>query len=240
MTAPQTATPATLIARAMDMADIPQTSAWVDSTYMLAHCNAALGELQDLIVQANCDYLTIQASPIACTPNVATVALPDDFYKERYVYLFEPGGTTRRKLALFQMQDLEGYDTSNTSGTRPWRYRLRGSFLYLNPVPQVAHTIELWYIPQFANLATLATVISPHIQPSWEEFVVTRLAANLAAREESDPSYYMQLNAQCRERIIEMVMQRNQSDSVTNVDSSKRYEMRVLRSMWPGYPWRSW
>jgi hypothetical protein len=203
-----------IIFRALDLLDIPQTSAWVNSTGVLAATNTGYRELYDLIISVNQDHFTKKATSLPTVAGISTVALPSDFLRMRYIYVVNGG--TRYPLSLLEFKDRENLQTSDTG--QPEKYRILGSLLLLDPTPNAIYQLEFWYIPNLTLFVATSIAMDSSIPEGWDNFITMHLAAYLANRKEEDPSYYLQEKANIGLRIKTMASHRDQAHPRTVID----------------------
>jgi hypothetical protein len=89
--------------------------------------------------------------------------------------------------------------------------------------PSRAGSLEYWYAPQFAPPATDATVIETAIPVGWEDYVVYQVVAQLLAKEESDPSFWMQERDRAMQRILAAMTPRDAGEPKAVSDHYNRW-----------------
>lgn len=128
-----------------------ENSASVTSTLIDEFINEGIAELWDLMVQRWADYY-VSIGTLAVTANQDGITLPASFYKLRKLEIVDsssPSGYRR-----LRPHDLDAaHAFSSLSGDKAYRYRLQGAALYLAPIPAVAETLRLYYVPAATVLA---------------------------------------------------------------------------------------
>jgi hypothetical protein len=196
-----------LITRACDAVDVPQGSAWLNSTVLMAQANVGLSQLRDIISMANSDYfLTKGATPLTITSGVAT--LPADCLKIKWLFLLD--NTQRRRLVDYRMDVLPAMTTVQTD--LPRGYKQTGLTLQLLPPPPAGstYTVELWYDADLTPFTATTTPVPSLIYPGWEEFIVCHMAAFICDREERDSSIFLARKREVGELVKSAAVQRDE------------------------------
>lgn len=196
------ATLASLIVDIKDAADMTN-SEFVNDAGITRWINLELSELHDLIVNTQEDYFTSRYT-FSSSSSSNEVLLPVDFYK--MIKLFETTDGCRVSVPRFMLGDLEE-DPDYLSAEGSPSYRIIGQKLYINPAG--AYSFEMWYIPQFKKLVNTTDEINIAIPEGWEEFVIAGVAARCLAKEESDPSFFLQQKNGAAQRIQTMLTLRD-------------------------------
>lgn len=173
----------------------------------LINVNAA--RLHALVVESDEDFaVNTYAFSVAAPANNA-VDLPSDFLALRGVDRAEPGSATGWiDVEPFNLQARNSPGRLAAWSTTPIvpRYKLFGAKLVLLPATYAPGSYQIWYSTKFVDLASDGSVLPDawDIQ-HWSEFIILGAAADLAAEEESDPSYLLgrqqQLEMQIRSEL---------------------------------------
>ncbi len=196
-----------MIAQAREAADMVGSDFRSD-TQILRMINAAAPELWGLLVENYGDEY------LASTRILATVAGTSSYAMEgtdpgtgtshtdvlKVLRVLVDFGSNRMLLSnRFNPADREIYSTlsQNWQNVLP-RYFVSGANIEFEYAPQAAHTVRIVYIPSCPVLA-LATAFDGY--NGWERYVVTKVAAQLLAMEESDNSVLLMELAGMKQRI---------------------------------------
>lgn len=224
-----TATLASLRARALDYADMASSSFPVEDR-VRDYINAGLGELHDLLINAFEDYAR-ELSTISLMNGTEAYSLPSDFYKALKVFALHGGHRYRlRRFSLDeldQLQDDENF-VSYTPDDVNLRYRIMGDQIFFTPVPS-GGSVELWYAPQLTELADEGDTVSVMVPVSWEDFVALHAAIRLKIKEESDPSALMTERERIRQNIVAFSATRDAAEPQTVADVTRWGATRLRR-----------
>lgn len=121
-----------------------ENSADITTTVLSDYVNEAVAETWDILVGKWEDYY-VTRSTINVSANQDGITVPTDFYKLRLLQIVDssmPSGYRR-----LRPHDLDAAHTFWAVSHKHYRYRLEGGLLYLAPIPAVAETLRLFYIP---------------------------------------------------------------------------------------------
>lgn len=127
-----------------------ENSADITPTVLNDVINEALAETWDILVGKWEDYYVTRAN-LSVSANQDGITPPADFYKLRKLEIVDtsmPSGYRR-----LRPHDLDYAHVFGPVSNKQYRYRLEGSLLYLAPIPTVAETLRLFYIPACPVLA---------------------------------------------------------------------------------------
>jgi hypothetical protein len=144
------------------------------------YINEAVAECYDILVEKWQDYYTTIAG-FAFIVGTDTYALPVDFYKLRKIEL---QWDTTPRWARVMPHDLEVSHEYRQNSSRHYRYRIQGGALVFVPVPQVAETLRMFYVPT-APLLIADTDAFDGIN-GYEELVVQLAFMRCRQREDLD------------------------------------------------------
>lgn len=187
---------------------------FITNTELNAYINASIAELYDLILKADGDYYL--TSTTFTTTATQEYDLPADFYKLKGVEQQESSDRYRliRKF---------NFNERNRGGLA---YRIRGSKLRFNRVPDVGVTMRIWYAPKATELSADVDTFDGINQ--FDEYVVVDAAIKMLTKEESDTSMlYAQKNA-LMQRINEMADDRDsgEPDSISDYRRTTVFDAR--------------
>jgi len=153
-----------------------QNSRFVDDTEIDSWVNDAIGELYDLLLQANDDYWLATDDFTITSGN--TEPLPTDLYLVKGVDLVN--GSVSTSLSTFTFR--ERNDVSRLS------YRPIGSNLELRPAQSaLGRSFRLYYVRTAPLLSDASQTLDAALEP-WKEFLVVSAAIQCRAKQESDVS----------------------------------------------------
>lgn len=178
-------------------------------------------ELVDLLVSAYGNNYFI-ATPYTFVTDGTTqfYSLPTDFYKLLGVDLKTGGACV--SLKPFNFSERNNYAVPNTGsfyGATNLRYRLNGSQLWLNPTPSAGQTVQLWYVPEPANLTNDSDTLDGI--SGWEEYVIVDAAIKALVKEESDISTLAAIKGALTVRIQTMAQNRDAGSPARVSDNSQ-------------------
>lgn len=183
--------------------------------------DAAMRDLYDMLVQARGhEYYAATASSapgssiLLAGPTTVRgqygYDLPADWYQTLAVRVRFGSDDVWHDAPPYAPGDAASLRNSNAvGGSRALRYRHGGSYatdadpvhrdrLVLSPTPADAVTLEVDYIPTY--LTTTESVSYNGVQ-GWEDYAVYSVVADILAKEESDPSYWMARKGEVAARI---------------------------------------
>lgn len=184
----------------VDMADMTN-SEFITTANLNIWINLELSELHDLLVLSFQESI-LQKQSYTVTSSQENYRLPSDFYKCSKVYLVSNGSRVPMDRAALDSIDVSGgtvLDELITTGTCSSRYRILSDQLAINP--PIDGTVELWYVPTFHKLESDSDRVDSRIPAGWEACVMAGVSARCMAKEESDPSFFLQQKQEARQRI---------------------------------------
>lgn len=138
------------------------SSGWPDSTQSTRMINRSLSELFDLLVEQGENYF-VEKATVACDTAYDWIAMPDGYYPKglpkayKLVDIYYPYAGRKYRLERMNSQEYEHYADTNVdvvSGDA-LRYIQLGEKIYFQGYPGSAFSLEVWYVPQCPELATL-------------------------------------------------------------------------------------
>ena len=221
--------------RAHALAQVPQessgrTSALASKAAVTSEINAALGELHNILVNANQDYMTeYMTFDIAADDD--KYLLPEDFYKLRSL-VAQVSTNERRPLEEWQILDQSRYRV-NEAWDYP-DYRIMGRYIRWLPIPRIARTIEMYYVRQWLPLENESDELPPEIARGWEDFLVGHAAMWLLKTLSLDWTKAREMKEESREMIKDAAEKRNSYQPRKTPDVNRRYHgYRRYRYPWP-------
>jgi hypothetical protein len=87
-------------------------------------------------------------------------------------------------------------DRATSGGYAPWK-------LYFDPIPTAVHSVRVWYVPAptFVIDASGDDPVYAEFPDDYPEWVVAQVCAQLAAKQESDPSPFLMERERIEQRI---------------------------------------
>lgn len=209
--------------QALDRADMTGDT-FIDTDRLKEYVNLAIRELYDLIIKTDPDFFQTKTTT-AFVDGTEEYSLPSDFYKLLKVFYLD--GNERTDMRRFDLRDLSRdrlpYLPTTIRGRR-YRYREQGSNIMVHPKPGTG-SMEIWYVPQPADLSDDSDTVEAHLPIGWEEFVIYRTAEKCAAREEDyEKAQYLSAKAmEVAERILDLGSDRDQGESDRVTDAYHRW-----------------
>lgn len=183
-------------------------------------------ELYDIILQKfGNDYYLAAPYTYTTSQNLQFYPLPDDFYKLLGVEVAlnpgDPSSWVTIKKFEFIQRNLWNYPNVYTFyGITNLRYRLEDNNLYIVPVPTGGETIRIWYAPRPNQLLNDTDIVDG--VSGWEEYIVADCCIKALAKEESDPSVFIDQKQALLTRIEEVAENRDIGEPETVSDSKMR------------------
>ena len=191
---------------------------WINDSYK---------ELYDLLIQKfGDDYFFSVSSNITTDGTNDLYALPSDFYKLYGVDLSLTGGNPDGWITVkqFNKADRNRYAVPNFQsfyGITNLRYRLRGSNLWLTPLPSSGQKLRVLYAPRPTDIVDGSSTIDG--VSGWEQYIVSDVCIKYCGAEETDPQLFMAQKASLKQRIEEAAANRNVGDPQTVSDSQTNW-----------------
>jgi hypothetical protein len=207
---------------ALDMADVTGDPHIVDAR-LTDYFNLELAALSDLLISADENYFCVRKA-IELRAGVSTYDLPSNYYHTIKTWHITNGAATDDRYPMAQMPlDELGWDSGPRMRLRTGalRYAVVGS----ENGPQLVLSrrdasgqVELWYVPQFADLQTDEQRISPNIPNGFEDWVMHGVAIRCRVKEESDTQQLEAKRAEILARITALMSPRDHGESRQVVD----------------------
>lgn len=121
-----------------------ENSVDITATILNEFINEAIAELWDIMVQRWEDYY-VTRSNLSVSAAQDGITLPTDMYKLRKLEIVDSSSPTGYR--RLRPHDLDASHVFATVAGKAYRYRLENAKLYLAPIPAVAETLRLFYIP---------------------------------------------------------------------------------------------
>lgn len=192
-------------------------SEFVTDTELLSYINSSLAELHDLLIAAYSEEYYMTEYEFVGDGSQA-YALPADFYKLRGVDIQDNGDAWRTVKRFNFNKRNEGDNPSMQLMGLPYiQYRLVGSNIRFNKIPDGNTTFRIWYYPASVKLAVDADEFDDI--NGYAEYVIVDAAIKMLNKEESDVSVLMAQKEALRQRLIGMADNRdaNEPESVSDV-----------------------
>lgn len=195
-------------------------SDFVSDSELTTYINHSLAELHDLLIGAYCeDYVMEEYSFIADGTNLS-YALPADFYHLRGVDVRtnQSGDwATVKRFNFNRRNEQQNAFTWNLLGLPYLEYRLVGSNIRFNRIPDANMQIRIFYYPKAVTLVVDADTYDD--VNKFAEYIVTDVAIKMLQKEESDTQVLMAQKQALKARIEAMAQNRdaNEPESVSDV-----------------------
>ncbi len=205
--------------RARQRADM-ENSEFVSDAELTQYINASLAELHDLLIGVyNEDYQMHEHIFAGDGTNVA-YNLPADFYKMRGVDVRQgPNGqwATVKRFNFNRRNEQQNAYLWNLLGLPYMEYRIVGSTVRFNRVPETNLEFRLFYNPKAAELVNDTDTYDD--VNGFAEYVVVDAAIKMLQKEESDVSVLFAQKNALAQRITAMASNRdaNEPASVTDI-----------------------
>lgn len=171
------------------------------------YLNAALAELDDLIVATSEDYKVTLTSPLTIASSVEGsnyFALPADFLKSRGVDKQIGGAPNWASLERFELSQRNAFSPPLESrvGWIQAFYRIEGSKCWVIPATSAAGIYRIWYVPRFTPLALGAAVPDHMDTQAWHQFAICSAYGDMLMKQDLDASGPYALKAAQQARIM--------------------------------------
>ncbi len=213
-----------IITQAKQRADLVNSEFISDSEWQ-AMANASLAQLYEKLIEAyGSDYFVQTPYSFTTDGTNDAYALPSDFFKLLGVDLqLSPSATSTAlgwvTLWRFNFGDRNRFTLPNLISVWGWTnlsYRLRGGYIWLQPLPAGNQTLRLWYAPSFTPLDDDADTFDGI--NGWEEWAVNDIAMKALVKEESDISGVAALQQVQNERLASIIENRDAGAPATQLD----------------------
>lgn len=198
-------------------------SAFLSDAEWNREINNSYLELYDILVEHYGDAY-FSANPFPFTTDGVNVLfpLPVDFYKLQGVDVQLTGVNTGQwfTVARFNFAERNKYNLpSALSGYRysRLRYRLNGSNIMVEPLPQAGLNFRLWYTPRLAPLINDTDVADG--LSGWLDYVVVDAAIKALTKEESDTGELVRQKMSLHQRILSAAGSRDSGQPNTVQDT---------------------
>lgn len=186
-----------------------ENSSFVSTTELNSIINVEAAELHDLIVAAYEDHMTEEQQFTVSSGN--TINLSGTTYPFKQLRKISKSSGTSSWVDVEQAP-FDEIDTRNTSYTyfsysSDVKYRIIGSKIYFTPEASAIGTYKLWYVKDFSDLSSDGATLD--YPGNWYEYIIAGSSAVLLAKEESDPSFYLNQKIAMKERISKMSQNRD-------------------------------
>ena len=200
-----------------------ENSQFVTDAELLTYINLDAQELYGILVTSFNDSYFLAAPYAFTTDGVSTnYPLPADFFKLKGVDLSLTGGSnTFITLKPFNFRERNRLNNAWIASPvfnmlQNVRYSVQGSNLMLTPLASANQFVQVWYTPRFTPLVADTDTLDG--VNGWEGYIIASVCARIAAKQEDDPSPWLNQKAQLLQRITEEAAQRNEGDPTTVSD----------------------
>lgn len=218
----------TLRARAREKADFAGSAFILDSANGLdAWINEGAEKLHGLLATLYGDEYFESTHTFNTVAGTETYALPADFLKLLGIDWTENG--KKVDLQKFTFKERNHYRGSYTSILAQPRYRLAGGYVRFLPVPSVATSVTLYYIPTFTKLVNGGDTVN--FPNGWESYVVTYAAICCRKKEESEAGPFESELAKLEQEITARASVRDPGEPNSAVDV-ERADLEFEELLW--------
>lgn len=207
-----------------------QHSQFISDDEWNRYINASYNELYDLLVSRFVEYYTTEVEFDVTTGN--TWPLPDDFYKMSGLDQ-ESSGLTGKWATVYPFVFGERNRLSIKRrvllSKQAVNYRIVGNSLVLMPEEAAVGHYRFWYIPRFVPLASDSDPVDNVLD--FQDYIIVDCCIKACAKEESDPSVFMQQKQELKARIEAMAANRDAGNTEKITDN------QIYRTWYYPYEW---
>lgn len=158
-------------------------STFVSDAEWNSYINLSIAELYDLIIENYGQDYYMSSYDLSLVNGTEAYALPADFYKLAGVDLIiSPTYKVPLKRFEFWKRNEQAYVGTYLTNNF-YEYRLRGTDIIFQPIPNGSNNAKLWYIPLPIQLSADADTIRGFA--GWEEYVILDAAIKARIKEET-------------------------------------------------------
>lgn len=209
---------AQLKTQARQRADMAE-SQFVSDSELVSYINASIAELHDLLISAYNEDYVMEDHEWTADGTSFEFDLPADMYKLRGVDVQYDNDiwSTVKRFNFNRRNESQNTITCNVLGLPYLEYRLVGSKIRFNAVPDANTNFRMFYNPKATTLAVDADEYDD--VNGFAEYVVVDAAIKMLNKEESDVSVLMAQKEALRQRITAMAQNRdaNEPESVSDI-----------------------
>jgi len=189
-----------------------ENSEFVTDSELNSYINNSIAELQDILIQAYGSDYYLEEFNFTTVNGQAAYDLPDNFYKLLGVDARLNGQNyfTLKKFTFNERNRFDDFGVWDVFGFSSVRYRVMGSQIRFNPIPDNTTDIRIWYIPVATKLVDDTDELNDF--NAFSEYVITDAAIKMMVKEESDPSALIAQKAALKRRIEEVANNRDASN----------------------------
>lgn len=200
---------------------------FIEDAELSNYINASLAELHDLLIAAYNEEYYMESVSFSADGSSIAFDLPDGdnydsapaFYKLRGVDVSSDGGSTWSNVKRFNFNKRNSDQSTfayNLLGNPHLEYRLVGSEIRFNRIPDSNLQFRLWYHPVSTTLVNGADEFTD--VNGWVEYVVVDCAIKMLQKQEDDVSVLLAQKAALAERISAMAQNRDANEPETISD----------------------
>lgn len=199
-----------LMSRTRSACDMDDTEL-ISDTFLINRVNANLAELHDMLVNSFERFFIdrdidewLEADPVE---DRLHFELPQDFYKLVRVAVEDTNGDFVEINHANTLEDVLNVTDTVTYNTL-LKYELEGNTISFYNVP-VPGRFFVEYISTFKYLEDPLDEVHWNIPVGWENYVIYKTCADCMAKEESDPTYWLQRAGEAKQMILEHTFRRD-------------------------------
>lgn len=212
---------------------------FVTDQELTTYLNHALSVLDAILIEQYDFYkLTPVILSVIPSGNQNLLQLPADFVKFQGLdVVFNPGdadGYLRLTEYAFKNRNLRGNrQRSLVFSPNAMQYHLTGQYITLEPA-MIANnwSYRLWYSPDYIPLINYTDTLQPYMDTqSWCQYALFAAACDVLAKQDLDPSFFMQKAEELKNHIQKLAApNRNSSDAkgIEDTDRERDYEGRFF------------
>lgn len=195
-----------------------ENSNFVTDAELNSYINNSIAELHDILIQAYDSDYYLSETNFTTVNGQAAYDLPDDFYKLVGVDARLNGQNyfTLKKFTFNERNRFDDFGVWDVFGFSSVRYRVMGSQIRFNPIPDNQTDIRVWYIPVATELVADTDELKD--LNAYSEYVIVDAAIKMMVKEESDATILLAQKADLKRRIEEAANNRDASNSETVKD----------------------
>lgn len=201
-------------------ADI-ENSNFITDAELLTYINKSIAELHDVLTQKFGNDYFASSTTVSLVAGTDSYNLPSDFFKLLGVdlQLTTSDYVTLKKFEFNERNRIQNSLLRGVYGSSYFRYRLRGSQIWISPVPTGSESLRVWYVPLPTQLASDSDTLDG--VNGWEEYVIIDSAIKCLEKEESDTQGLQIRKEQMKKRIEEAAGNRDAAFPARIVDSQR-------------------
>lgn len=197
-----------------------ENSTFVSDTELNTIINTSLAQFHNILADKFGEDYYYTKSTLTATIGTDVVSLPSDFTKLLQVEINR--GSNEPPIIMKQYMLKEKHKNYNSASQYSYRYRVMGTNLVLDRAAKSAFTMNLYYVPNFVDLASDGNSFN-FMGDGWEDWVIMDCAAKIKAKEESDVSFELNQKAIVENKINTQALNRVLAEPQRVIDIYNQY-----------------